>query len=486
MLGKAFGIINTPRKWLHALLGLGRPHKPREVALGLLLGWVIGFGPWGLHTAVPLMLMLLLRCFWPIAIAGFVAGMAVWPMAAGHGAELGHYLLSSKGMIAGWVEWASNAPILAWMGLHEYHLLGSMAIGITIGGSAALLMRVVLGVLYRFGIGRIGPWVFAKVAAATGAGKDEDESIRETLWTKGPFRVIRPAGLVGVPVLAIIVGWSGSGAAGFALEQQLTTRLSAHLGTKVTVDGVSISLAAGAVALTGLTIWDPESPERTILTVASMELDASVVGLLRRRVVAEEAVIRGLDVRIDRRPDGRLSLDDLKPYAGGERGGTGGAGSLLDWAKSKTLDAADADWAELVERLRPYLEQRGPPDVDATPEFPPPGEADAGWNMPRTEPRWLIQRAALENCTLRYGAKGGTTTQVNAIAGEIRDWSSDRDLHPQPITFTLKGTLASAGHTEIVVEGEMAPPATGGGLSLKFPNAKDALKKHLGGLFGGG
>ncbi|MHC5020503.1 MAG: hypothetical protein ACYTGX_10390, partial [Planctomycetota bacterium] len=194
--------------------------------------------------------------------------------------------LSSRGMVAGWVQWASEAPVLAWMGLNEYRLIGAMTIGIAIGGAASIALRVVLGVLYKFGIGRIGPWVFAKVAKATGAGQDEDESVRETLWTKGPFRVIRPAGLITVPVLCLVTAWLGSSSAGYALRHQVAAQLSSALGTKVTVEGLSLSMSSGSLEMTGFTVWDPAEPKAHILKATSVRLG-------RRRLARGAAACRG-------------------------------------------------------------------------------------------------------------------------------------------------------------------------------------------------
>lgn len=254
------------------------------------------------------------------------------------------------------------------------------------------------------------------------------------------------------------------------------------------MDDLALSISGGSLELNGFAIWDPKTPERHIFKAQSMRFELSVGDALRGRVNAEEAVLRGVDLQIDGRADGSTSLDALTPFkgtAGG--GGSGGAGGLLDWAKGKALDATDADWAELIERLRPYLEERRAGGAKPTEEFPPPGPDGAGWNIPFSTPRWIVQRAALEECRLLYtrAATSGSKakrTEVTGVSGEIRDWSSDRDLHPKPITFTLSGRLAA---TDVALEGEMAQPAKGGGLTLKLPNAKDALQKRLGGLFGG-
>ncbi len=468
MLGKFLGIINTPRKWLHALLGLGRPHPPREVAFGLLLGWLIGFGPWGLHTAVPLMLLVLMRCFWPMAVVGCVGGMAIWPIAAGYTEELGHSLLSAKGFVAGWVQWASEAPVLAWMDLQEYRMVGAMALGIAIGGTASIALRVILGILYRFGIGRIGPWVFAKVAGATGAGPDEDQAMRDTLWTKGPFRIVRPIGLIAVPVLALLFAWGGSATAGHALKHQIATQLSAHLGTKVTIGSLDLSFADATLEIAELAVWDPKHPESAILKAESMRLDLSAGALLAGRVHATEAVIRGLDLQVTRRPSGALNLDDLTPFAGdNSAGGTSSAKGLLDWAASKALRSADLDWADLVQRLRPYLEQRPAtaqsPAQAAAAEFPPPGDG-ARWNVPRSKPAWLIERAALDACRIRFAGDKAPVV-VETVSGEVRQWSSDRALHGQPVGFKIAGTMAG---TPVALTGALEPPARGGGLTLSW------------------
>jgi len=477
VLKQAWSAANVPRRWLHKMLGLGRRHPPREVAFGLLLGWIIGFGPWGLHTAVPVLLLVLMRTFWPMAIAGGVAGLTIWPMAAGYTEELGHALLSADGMVAGGVRWAAEAPLLAWMGLTEYRLIGAMAIGLVIGGVASIALRVVLAILMKFGIGKIGPWVFSRVAKATGAGPDEDESVRETLWTKGPFRFIRPAGLIGVPVLCLLFGWIGSSSAGSVVQHQVTSQLSAQLGTKVTLEGCAVSFSAGTLGLTGLTVWDPERDTTPLFAVQSARLDVDGGALLRRRVVATEAVLQGVTLRIAKRASGGgLNLDLLKPFGGGT-GGTGGAGSpsnpgksLLDWAKGKAADAANhesVDWAELVDRLRPYLEERPRPaltdDEAHAAEFPPPGEG-AAWNLRRRAPGWVVERAALEQCRLEYTARAKPLV-VEPLSLELRHWSSDRDLYGKPITFSLQGELSGV---PVRLQGTRKPPADGGGLSLSL------------------
>lgn len=98
------------------------------------------------------------------------------------------------------------------------------------------------------------------------------------------------------------------------------------LGAKFDIESADVNLAAGRVRLSGLAAANPDSPMRNLYEADEFVADVRMVPLLKKKVVIQEAALRGLRFGTARRTSGRL--DNPRPGSGRL------AGELSGWANS--------------------------------------------------------------------------------------------------------------------------------------------------------
>ncbi len=146
---------------------LAAEHAPRQLALGLALGMVVGLVPKGNLTAVVLVaLMMSLRVNLGTGLAAAAAfswvGMLVDPLSH----RVGLWLLSADLLRPLWTAWFA-LPLAAWSGLDNSVVLGSLVLGVSL---FYWVYRLSLGVFQRYGpglIGRLQQYRLAKIMLRT-------------------------------------------------------------------------------------------------------------------------------------------------------------------------------------------------------------------------------------------------------------------------------------------------------------------------------
>src|SRR4029077_6203647 len=93
-------------------------------------------------------------------------------------------------------------------------------------------------------------------------------------------------------------------------RQRIVARMSEASGRSVRIASLRVG-ALGGIYLTGLEIGAPGASDNPWLKVAEAHLNVSPLQLLCGRVEPTETEVRGIDLRVLRREDGSLELDDL-------------------------------------------------------------------------------------------------------------------------------------------------------------------------------
>lgn len=105
-------------------------------------------------------------------------------------------------------------------------------------------------------------------------------------------------------------------AAGWMARRAIVDAGQRSLGAKVEVDESSVSLLDTRVTLRGIRAADPREPMRNLVETDVVELDIDADGLLRRTLVVERGVVRGLRFGGDRETSGVLETSESDEAAG--------------------------------------------------------------------------------------------------------------------------------------------------------------------------
>jgi len=164
------------RPFRYLLRLLAAEHAPRQLALGLALGMLVGLVPKGNLTAIVLMgVMMSLRVNLGTGLAGAAvfSAIGVWADPLSH--RVGHWLLSLKLLEPMWTSFFA-LPLAAWSGLNNTVVLGSLVLGLslfywTYSASFALFDRYSEPVINRLGQYRVAR-AMLRVAVAAGGNQE--------------------------------------------------------------------------------------------------------------------------------------------------------------------------------------------------------------------------------------------------------------------------------------------------------------------------
>ncbi|MFB6287151.1 MAG: TIGR03546 family protein, partial [Candidatus Bipolaricaulia bacterium] len=114
---------------------------PHQIAAGVLFGMFVGLVPLGANPVVLLALALLVRCsFSATLLALAVFKLLAWPLAPVSEAVGRAVLTNLTGLDPFWRS-IVHAPVLAWMELSRYVVLGGYLIGLVIAVPVFFLVR---------------------------------------------------------------------------------------------------------------------------------------------------------------------------------------------------------------------------------------------------------------------------------------------------------------------------------------------------------
>ncbi|MFW6145905.1 MAG: hypothetical protein ACOC7R_01070 [Planctomycetota bacterium] len=340
-------------KWIRKFLKFVRGGaRPWQVALSCLIGVAIGMVPSFNLTVVGLIvLFVLLNLNLALGLLGLAVGKALCLALAPVTYPLGHWVIHDMGL-TGLFRAATAAPVLAWMGLDTYCLIGGVPVALIVGGGGGLLLghmvlltrkAVAAGGARSERVTRLGANPVVKLLMRVLFGKQK-MSLAEMLTATPP--VFRKGGLIACGAVVVLLLGGPWLLADTIAAAGLTRGLEASTGAEVNVAGVDVSLLRGHLTVRDLRMTDPDKPTHDMARIDRLTGDLSVRSLLARRIVLDEVVIGQLrsDVRREKAGEVFKKPDEPEPPV-----------------TENTLSAYFADGEKILEYLRKarrYLERR--------------------------------------------------------------------------------------------------------------------------------
>jgi len=270
----------------------------------------------------------------------------------------------------------SSVPLIGLTDFRRYAVAGAFLLGPVLGAVLGLLLaRAVISfrkMLLRLEEGSeafrkwySNPWV--RLLDRVLIGK-RTKDVKSLFTTK--TKIIRKAGVVLALLIVGVAAVVGTIVKDQMLKDRLTAAMTKANGAQVDLEQLKISLLGGALSAEGLEVTDPEDPKTNQLSVARVAADASVLNLLRGKLVLDELVISEVAFNRPRSKPGKV----LEPQGPAEA-------AVFDPCEFnlQTTDLAKLDrylqnaklWKQRLEKLRRYLPEPKPApgaDRDQRPE----------------------------------------------------------------------------------------------------------------------
>lgn len=419
---------------------------PAQVGLGFALGVIAGLVPWGANT----FLWLTLAFLFAVSFSATVLALALFRLLAwgllplSH--EIGHLLLEQEALEPLWSALA-HAPLLAWLRLNHYAVLGSYALALP---TAVLTFFLIRGFVrtYRESffayIERSRPWqalsqrerFFRLLQWLLLGGGIRFRAPRRRAW---PFRYVRKPALIVVPLLYAAAYGTLALLAPLFVSEVVARGATLVVGGEVAVEQTQANALTGRLRLQGLTIQDPNRPKEDVLRVRKIVADLSLWALTSRRVVLDELVLGEVFLHVRREEDGSLNLDDLpegpdlQPY--------------FEWLREQ---AGRVDWVQLLERYGETLWKRlvrlwepkpPPPHAPLLEDYKP---------LPAPVPTFALKRLRIERLHLRFvdefrgeGEGEGELPPVTAVDVIVENFAWRPEQGRGPITLGIQAYFGS-------------------------------------------
>ena len=415
---------------------------PAQVGMGFSLGVFAGLVPWGANTLLWLTLAFLSTVSFSSTLLAFALfRLLAWGLLPVSHA-IGRFLLEQEALQPLWGALV-HAPVLAWLRLNHYAVLGSYALALPAAALAFFLVRGFVrtyrGSFFAY-LERSRPWqalsqrerLFRLLQWLLLGGGIRFRAPRKRAW---PFRYVRKSALVVVPLLYAAAYGTVALLAPLFVSEVVARGATLVIGGEVAVEKARASALTGRLLLQGLTVQDPNRPEEDVLRVREIAADLSLWGLTSRRVVLDELAVGEVFLHVRREEDGSLNLDDLKegpdlrPY--------------LEWLRAQ---AGRVDWVQLLER---YGEIIGKRLVKLFEPKPPPPNAPLLEDyklLPASVPTFALKRLRIERLHLRFVDEfrgQGELPPVTAVDVIVENFAWRPEQGRGPITLGVKAYLGS-------------------------------------------
>ncbi|MCP4378319.1 MAG: hypothetical protein GY794_19355 [bacterium] len=294
---------------------------PWQIIASCLLGVIIGMIPgFNALVLVALVVFAITNLSLGLMLIGLLVGKALCYALAPVTFEIGYVIIHDIGL-EGLFATLCQTPFVALMGLHYYCLIGGLPIALIVGGAMGWTLA---GAIKKLRVGVIAAGDKSEKVqklAAKGSvrflmrilfGKQK-KTLAEMLELKHP--VIRKSGVV---LLGIIVGLVVVFEVMFVdkIARSATIGgLELYQGAEVNAETVSMSLAGGEFAVSGLQLTDPEKPTHNAPQISKITADLSISGLLSGRAVVDELVVGTLERDAKRASPGKVYREPERPEA---------------------------------------------------------------------------------------------------------------------------------------------------------------------------
>ncbi len=317
---------------------------PKALFLGALIGAMLGMVP-----GFNLTMLLLILLFFVLAanmggmMLGFLLGKTVCLLAAPWTFEIGYGMIhGNEALFAS----LATAPVIAWMDLDRYCLIGGLPIGVGLGLGLGVVCMAFVQSLRRSIMAvnekserarklsssrwlRIVFWIFF--------GKSKGELSDKLEKKKAPW--LRKSGLAFVVIVLVLAVAVQFVFAGSLVRPQLEHQLSQSFGAEVNIGSADFSIFGGEVTLKDLQITDAEKPANNMMRAEELSAQLSFGDLLARRFVMDHLVGNGVKTDVPRDQPGFVL-----PKAEKEE-------------KPKSDPESIDDYLEKIEQVKGYLEK---------------------------------------------------------------------------------------------------------------------------------
>ncbi len=451
---------------------------PRQLAIGVLLGALLGLTPFGIHSVFLFLLALLFNC----SLAAFlVSGFLLKPVGAllaGAAFRLGASLLDGGGLYASIVRGVSGLPILAWGGYERYVVAGAYFI--------AAPVALLLALLVRFGVTRYRSTYAGRMEHAAWYQKAMKNAVsrffvrflvgREVEFKEKKrfflFRPFRPYMAAAIPILCLALTVGGGLYAQAAIRDLAAGGASRALGVKVTFGKIDYSFFGQRLTFENFQLPDPSKPMENMVQIGGFEGDLGFVSLLSKRLHVETLAVRDVALRAARKEDGTLNVTDLpaaKPDPEAPAGEQSAWQEFLAWLQAK---GKDVDWAEVWRKYQAYRAKRKESrEKDPRGKRPPLAyDPDLRWAPERDTPAVRVDKLEVRNLALdvadRSGRGGGlpSVTHVDVAGLEL---STRPGWNGRAMELAGAGKLSGGASGAIRFRFSVLPSKTEGEVTLE-------------------
>ncbi|MCK5113803.1 MAG: DUF2062 domain-containing protein [Phycisphaerae bacterium] len=264
----------------------------RDVALGVLLGFLWGMIPgFNLTVFIIVLLLLILNANVPSAVFALALGKLISITGAPLCYELGFFLIHKAGF-APLVRSVCDTPVLAFLDFQIYCVFAGLIFGLIVGGVLAIiaglfirsLRKGLMAMSAKGGVQKVSSNIFTRIVLRIVFGKQK-ATLAEALAKKSP--ILRKKGLIFVVIVVVIFG----GGIWVASSQDYTSILADQLGkangAEVNIRATSFSLLRGRFEINGLQVTDPKTATNNSFQAETIVLDVSMSDLLAKRLVVD-------------------------------------------------------------------------------------------------------------------------------------------------------------------------------------------------------
>jgi len=291
----------------------------RDVAIGVLLGFLWGMIP-GFNLTVLIIVLLLLLVFnanIPSAVFSLALGKLISITCAPLLYEMGFFLIHNTGC-EGLVREVCDTPVLAFLDFQVYCVFAGLIVGLIVG----VILAIVAGLFIRSlrkglmamhekgGVQKVSNNIFVRIILRIIFGKKK-ATLEEALAKKSP--ILRKKGLAFVVIVVVLCGvgvWI-VGASDFA--DIAAKQLGKANGAEVNLRSVSLSLLTGKLEINGLQVTDAKKPENNSFQAEAIILKISMSDLLAKRVVIDLIQCDQLKLNQKRETPGEVYPSDDTP-----------------------------------------------------------------------------------------------------------------------------------------------------------------------------
>jgi len=292
---------------------------PWQIAASCLLGVAIGMVP-GFNATVLLLigLFVLLNLNLGLMLVGLVVGKALCLVLAPITFQVGYVIIHGMGL-EGLFRVFSEAPILAWMDLHYYCLVGGIPVALIVGGVLGALLGRLIGAARAAIVAggekserfqRITKNILVRLLLRLLFGKQKG-NLADMLAGRAP--VFRKSGVIVCVAVVVLVLAGEILFADRAARAGIVRGLQAATGAEVNVERVGYRPLTGRLEVVGLQVTDPNKPTHNMVQIDTLTSDVSVRDLLSRRFVMDEMLVDRAETDVKRESPGEVFVKLAPP-----------------------------------------------------------------------------------------------------------------------------------------------------------------------------